>query len=82
MNESKYDSIIAAKLKQPEFNTIGSYIQALEAIEDSSAFLTEFYKIKKSSGILHPYMAGAFVTQGADLDNEVIRKIIVLEFVY
>lgn len=82
VNKSKYDSIIAAKLKQPEFNTIGSYIQALEAIKDLNPFLTEFYEVKNSSGILHPYMAGAFITRGANLDDKVIRKIIVLEFVY
>lgn len=82
INEAKYDSIIAAALKQPEFNTVGSYMQALEAINHFSPFLTEFYEVKLSSGFLHPYMAGAFVTRGADLEDEVIRKIIVLEFAY
>ena len=78
-----FDSIVKSELKTPRFIFFGKYFQALESIKDNSAFLKELYKAKDGFGQL-PAKDTAEVMLGynVNLNDPIIRKIIVLEIVY
>lgn len=80
---SNFDSIIKKELNRPNFNYTGKYLQAIEAVKDKSDFHNEFYITKKVAGFLFPYQtAEVMLNSNIDLNDNINRKIIVLELVY
>ena len=83
ISEVDYDSIINREINSPDFNYIGKYLKALESIKDKSDFHKKFYKIKKDLGfVFSKQTAYEMLNNGIDLNDELNRKIIVLEFTY
>ncbi len=80
---SNFDSVIMREYNRPNFNYIGKYLQALEKVKDKTKFLKEFYEYKSEVGFLFSSQtAEVMLNYGIDLNNELNRKIIVLELVY
>ena len=80
---SDYDSIINRELKTPRINYAGKYLKALESVKDKSDFHRMYFEIKKDGQFLPPYQtAQAMLDFKLDLNNELNRKIIVLEFAH
>ena len=83
ISNSNFDSIINRELNQPNFNYIGKHIQALESIKDKSDFHKKFYERKKATGFAYPKnTAYEMLNYEIDLNDELNRKIIVVEFAY
>ncbi len=80
---SDFDSIINRVLNSPEINFIGKYLRALETIKDKSNFHKEFYQHKYSAGFIFPKStARVMLEYDVDLNDELNRKIIILELIY
>jgi hypothetical protein len=78
-----FDSIVESEMKKPEFNFIGKYLMAIESVKQNSDFLKEFYDVKNGFGHLIPELtAKVMLEYNVDLNNTLIRKIIVLELAY
>ncbi len=83
MPDSDYDSIIHRELEIPRINYSGKYLKALESIKDKSDFHKMYFELKKDGQFLPPYQtAQAMLDYELDLNNDLNRKIIVLEFAY
>ncbi len=81
--DNNYDSIIKRELKTARFIFFGKYFQALESIKDNSAFLKELYKAKDGLGQIPANLtASVMLEYNVDLNDPIIRKIIVLEIAY
>ncbi|WP_166966800.1 hypothetical protein [Yeosuana marina] len=80
---SNFDSIISQELETARINFVGKYLQAIESIKNKSDFHKEFYDTKKDFGYLFPKStARVMLNYDIDLNDELNRKIIVLELVY
>ena len=80
---SNFDSIIKRELNRPSFNYIGKYLRALESIKDKSEFHKKFYEVKKNFGFVYSYQtAYEMLKYKIDLNDNLNRKIIILEFIY
>ena len=78
-----YDSIIYQESKTPRINYDGKYLKALESIKDKSNFHRMLFEMKKDGQFLFPYQtAQAMLDFDLDLNSELNRKIIVLEFAH
>lgn len=67
----------------PEFNSVGKYIQALYQIKDRDTFFKNFYKRKNSYGFIRPEsLARVILHDSVDLNEYLVKRIIVLEIVY
>jgi hypothetical protein len=78
-----YDSIINRELNSLSFNYTGKYLSALESVKNRSEFLSELYKVKSSFGILMSYEVAEIMLEfNVNLNDSLIRKIIVTEIVY
>ncbi len=83
ISEVDYDSIINREMNSPSFNYIGKYLQALESIKDKSEFHKEYYERKNNVGFLPSGSTSRFMlNKNIDLNDELNRKIIVLEYFY
>jgi hypothetical protein len=78
-----FDSIAESEIKKPEFNTVGKYIQALYQIKELDTFFKKFYKQKSAFGFVRPsILANALLNEKVDLNDNLVKRIIVLEIAY
>ncbi|GHC65789.1 hypothetical protein [Ulvibacter litoralis] len=76
------DSIIKSEMKTPEFNTIGKYIQAIYQIKERDTFFNNFYRQKQNGFIRPETLAKVILYQKVDLNDYLVKRIIVLEIAY
>jgi hypothetical protein len=83
ISKMNYDSIINRELNTPEFNYIGKYLEALESIKDKNKFYGKLFDVKQGFGYVSPKLtAFEMLDYGIDLNDELNKKIIVLELTY
>jgi hypothetical protein len=82
IEEIDYDSIINREMKSPSFNGIGKYIQALYQIKERDTFFKNFYKQKEYGFIRAETLAKVMLEENVDLNDYLVKRIIVLEIAY
>ena len=77
-----FDSIIALKMTTPKFNSTGKYIQALSQIKEKDTFFKNFYR-QKDYGYINPVtLANLVLKEKVDLNDYLVKRIIVLEIAH
>src|SRR5690554_3232091 len=83
MNPLDIDKFLEQQKNSAEFNTVGKYIQALYQIKTRDSFFQKLYERKSSAGLIKPELTARFMlSENADLDDYLIKRIIALEIVY
>ena len=81
-NTKNLDSLVKAEYKHSRFKYSGQFFKAIKAIKNNSTFLEEYYDLKNSFGNIHPMtMAGIFLQNKVDFSNELIKRLIVVEYI-
>ena len=81
-NIKNIDSLVKAEYKHSRFKYSGQFFKALKSIKNNSTFLEEYYDLKNSFGNIHPMtMAGIFLQNKVDFSNELIKRLIVIEYI-
>jgi hypothetical protein len=81
-NIKNIDSLVKAEYKHSRFKYSGQFFKALKEIKNNSTFLKEYYDLKNSFGNIHPMtMAGIFLQNKVDFSNELIKRLIVVEYI-
>ena len=82
ISEVDYDSIINREMNSPSFNYIGKYLQALYKIKERDTFFKKFYKQKEHGFIRPKILAKVMLEEYVDLNDYIVKRIIVLEIAY
>jgi len=77
------DSLIVNEYNTPRLKYSGKYIEAIRTIKDGNNFLEAFYDVKDKAGYIHSeVMAEILLKNEPDFSNDIIKKLIVMEFGY
>jgi len=77
------DSLISNKKKVPNFNPVGKYISAFDAIENTNKYTEWYVDTKNAAGLISPHItANLMLKNKADYNDYLIKRIIVIETYY
>ena len=75
--------VLEQRKKLPEFKSTGKYIQALYQIKNRDTFFRNFYERKNAIGFIRPEtLSNVMLLDSVDLNDYLVRRIIVLEIAY
>ena len=75
--------VLEREKNSPRFNSTGKYLQALYQIKDRDTFFKNFYEQKEAIGHINPEtLANVMLQENVDLNDYLIKRIIVLELAY
>lgn len=82
-SEADFESAIKQQLNTPKFHSTGKYMQALMSIQDKGKLHKKLFETLESTVHIAPSMiASIFLDCEIDLNDELNRKLIVLELFY